>query len=59
MDEKLEILYNKCISELKLIGIDVTDKELFGEIDIKLLQGIQKGMDVANRKIQIKNIFIL
>ena len=36
MDEKLEILYNKCISELKLIGIDVTDKELFGEIDIKI-----------------------
>ncbi|MBP3802254.1 MAG: SprT-like domain-containing protein [Clostridia bacterium] len=36
MDEKLIEIYNECVNELKLIGIDVLDEKRVGKIDIHL-----------------------
>jgi predicted RNA-binding Zn-ribbon protein involved in translation (DUF1610 family) len=36
MEEKLNKLYNKCINELKSIGINVLDEKNIGNIEIKL-----------------------
>lgn len=36
MNEKIMNLYNECINELKQIGIDITNKEIIGTIDINL-----------------------
>lgn len=35
-EQKLEQLYQKCLQELKNIGIDMQDKEKIGAIDIKI-----------------------
>lgn len=35
-EQKLEQLYQKCLQELKSIGIDMQDKERIGTIDIKI-----------------------
>ena len=35
-EQKLNTLYNQCIEELKSIGIDMQNKELIGNIDIKI-----------------------
>lgn len=36
MDEKLIEIFNECVNELKLIGIDVLDEKRVGKIDISL-----------------------
>jgi predicted SprT family Zn-dependent metalloprotease len=36
MEKDLINLYNQCVNELKTIGIDVNDKAIVGDIDIKL-----------------------
>lgn len=36
MNEKLDILYKQCLDELASIGIDMTDYNLIGEIDISI-----------------------
>lgn len=35
-DQKLNILYQQCLNELSTIGIDMQNKELVGNIDIKI-----------------------
>lgn len=36
MEEKLLLLYNECIEELRSIGIDILDKSSIGNIDISI-----------------------
>lgn len=36
MEEKLIKLYAQCVNELKSIGIDLGNKEIVGDIDIRL-----------------------
>ena len=35
-EQKLNTVYNRCLEELKSIGIDMQNKELIGNIDIKI-----------------------
>ena len=57
MDKKLEELYTQCLSELKIIGIDLNSKEI-GSIDIKLSNRSKKRYGCCKQEEPDKNYLI-
>ena len=54
MEEKLIKLYAQCVNELKSIGIDLGNKEIVGDIDIRLSPRASKRYGCCKQEEPIK-----
>lgn len=57
MEEKLLYLYNECLNELNSIGIDITNEERVGRIDIKIAKRNSKRYGCCKQEKPDKNDF--